>query len=213
MRSRNLTVMLSFALSAAALCARWDQTHPTDELHSAILKRFGEFQTFGMSRIVTPASLGAHFNPTIGAVRDLTPETEQEKRLIESLEGAGYQVVFYLAGRRILDETPETQNYRALKGPAILTAGTPRPMGPFTILVRPTSTNENAAIDWRSIYPVVRAGMRELDAGKAPPPTMLDSWMVSTKPVRAFKQECTRCHPGSSAGDLLGAAVYVYRRR
>ncbi len=201
-------------LVAGIVCAaRVDRQHPIDELHTTILHRFGDFQTFGMSRLVTPVSLGMHFRPAFRATRDLVPETPEETRLIEALEHDRFQVVFYLAGTRILSDEQKSKNYRALKGPAILTAGTPRPNGAFTLFVGPPPAPAGELnIGWDAIYPVAQSAMRQFGRGVEAVTGHLDGWTISTRPVRAFKQQCIQCHPGSSVGDVLGAAIYVYRR-
>ncbi|MEZ5403146.1 MAG: hypothetical protein R2729_25930 [Bryobacteraceae bacterium] len=188
--------LLALPLVAAGF-ARWDAAPPVDNIHRAILRRFGEFQTFGMSRLVRPASLGKHFRPAPGAARDFLPETPDEKALLEQAESQGWQVGFYLAGRAILDGAHHRTvfNFRELKGPAILTGGTPRSLPA-----------------WDAVYPFAQSAVRELAAGGQPAPSAIDGWTLAALPVGAFKQECLQCHPGSSSGSLLGAAIYVYRR-
>src|SRR5881394_3294675 len=98
-----------------------------DLLNECVQQRFQKpAPDFGMSRILVPSSMGRHFAPRPLSARDFMPENEREREVIAKLESESVQVGFYLFGRPVLDGQPAALNPRVLKGPGVMTAGTPR---------------------------------------------------------------------------------------
>jgi hypothetical protein len=176
----------------------------------------------GMSRMVVPASMGEHFTPAFNTTRDFLPENEKERRILADLESAHLQVGFYVFGRAILGSEAPAFSYRALKGPAAITKGTPRPA------LYPTAINLNASSDalpdWQTIYPLAQKAMKSFADGGSGFKTTLGSWNIATRPVLASQEKCVACHNSSPRfysprhtealllNQPLGGVIYAYRR-
>src|SRR6185503_16452028 len=81
--------------------------------------------SLGMSRILLPSSFGRHFQPDPISERDFRPAGGIEENIVRELEREGLHVGLYLFGTAIAQAEPEIMNFRALKGPGIITRGTP----------------------------------------------------------------------------------------
>ena len=112
-------------------------------------------------------------------------------------------------GRAVLDSDPEKLDFRALKGPAAMTAGTPRPAW------YPASemglVSENPLPDWKAVYPLARRAMKSFSDGGTGFETQIDSWKVAARPVMASQQRCLTCHNGVSLDQPVGGVLYAYR--
>ena len=91
--------------------------------------------------MVVQPSMGQHFLPQFSVTQDFRPESDRERKALGALEADRVQVGLYVFGKAILDSTPEGLNYRALKGPAAITSGAPRPAW------YPTGPNPSAQSD------------------------------------------------------------------
>jgi hypothetical protein len=194
-------------------------SRPIDRLDQAIQRRFAAPpQLFGMSRVVVPGSLGAHFQPVPGAATDFRPETPAEQELIRKLHDSSVHVGLYVFGAAISNSAPETRDFRALKGPAVITAGTVRPAWypPFAH----KASGPDALPDWNAIYPIARAAMRRFESGEKSFEASAGSWSVAARPVPASAQSCVGCHNNPAIGrsaraialdDTIGGVLYLYR--
>jgi hypothetical protein len=164
----------------------------------------------GMSRIASPPSIGRHFSPQFNVSSDFTPENDREKKVVASLGAARLHVGLFVIGRAILGSDSEKLNYRALKGPAAMTAGTPRPgwypMGELR------AVGDNALPDWNAVYPLARKAMKSFTDGGTGFETEIDSWNIAARPVLASQQRCLACHGGLALNQPVGGVLYTYRR-
>ncbi len=179
--------------------------------------RADEVPALGMSRMASPPSFGEHFVPNVSAIRDFQPENERELKVITGLEADSVQVGFYLFGKAITRTGAETLNFRALKGPAAITLGTPRPGWYPTVSI--TRATPDALPDWRTIYPLAQKEMKSFEDGGGGFETSIGSWHVVARPFVASQERCVACHnmarDGSAAvelKDVLGGALYAFRR-
>jgi hypothetical protein len=178
----------------------------------------GDPRALGMSRMVVPASFGQPFLPLFNVTRDFEPENNAENDALAELEASRVQVGLYLFGRAILNSSVDVPNYRALKGPAAMTQGAPRP--------RWYPTGENPAAlpdalpDWKAIYPLAQRAMKSLADGGSGFDTSLGTWKIAVRPVVASQDRCVACHNSTADGtgwpvemhQTLGGLIYAYRR-
>lgn len=190
--------------------------HPLDALDREVQRRFHEVIGFGMARIATE--------------RRFEPETAAERAAVRDLKRAGYKVGLYLAGRAVLEPSPEHLK-RAKR-----TFGSPFPSHGFSgpVFLSPSGINRvpSAAALWGDTQLALRAfaGGAERYGFRA------GRWQVEARPVRASGESCLRCHktdyrtvygvtergvsfskvePKGDAlkvGDPLGVLLYVYRK-
>ena len=171
-----------------------------DLLDSCVQLRFQTpAPAFGMSRILMPSSMGRHFVPRFNSTRDFMPESDREREAIAKLERESMQVGFYLFGREILEGGAAALNPRALKGPGVMTAGTPR--------VAP-----GGLPDLKTAYPMAQRAMRSFADGGTGFETTVDSWRIAVRPVLAEQERCVTCHAGAMLHQALGGVIYAYRR-
>jgi hypothetical protein len=197
-----------------------------DALDECMQKRFNKFDMrLGLSRIVTIKLPFDHF----------VAETPSERETISELEKGGWQVAFYLVGRRILGTRLDTlpgipisaHDSRDINGPIAITPSTifdERDHGTGQIVA-----NSSVISNWRKT--LKQLDLPELteiwdDARKA----MLvfekrdqydfsyRKWSIAARPIRA-KEACLKCHTGEAplappkVGDALGVAMYAYARK
>jgi hypothetical protein len=230
MRPLLLTLLACIAFSGSRSTQPPD-VFLIDHLNQSVQRRFSEPlpDALGMSRIVVPESFGRHFQPIMTAERDFRPSGPFEENVIRDLEAAGLQVGFYSFGTAIAQADRETLNPRALKGPAAITRGTPRPSWyPGMILIPPAnpaavtdSACEDALPDWNAIYPLARKAMRSFRDGGGGFDTSFGSWRIAARPVLATQQSCVSCHnnpayrPATRTVKLdqpIGGVLYAFRR-
>jgi hypothetical protein len=161
----------------------------------------------GMSRIAVPSSMGTHFQPLLGNVRDFISETSEEREVVAALEDSHLQVGLYVFGASIVDVNPEALAFRALKGPGAITRGTPRPAWYPGGL--PVPSKADALPDWKTVYPLAKRAMQSFEDGGSGFETTLNGWDVAARPV-ATDARCATCH-GSSA-EPVGGVLYAFRR-
>jgi hypothetical protein len=179
----------------------------------------------------------------IRSINRFVAETQSEREAISELEKGGWQVAFYLAGRRILRPKSDTSpalgliphDSSIINGPIAIT-----PSGMFDEPER-AQAHSTDPIEIISSVMSGRRKMREKlglpempeiwdDAKKA----MLEfekrdqydfsfgKWSVAARPIRA-KEACLKCHTGEGftapglappkVGDALGVAMYAYGRK
>jgi hypothetical protein len=180
-----------------------------DRLHEHLQLRFQNPlpDTLGMSRVAVPQSMGKHFQPRLTRATDFVPETAEERQTIAKLEANRVQLGLYVFGAEILKVAAGIQSFRALKGPAAITAGSPRPAwypGAPKVAAFP-----DPLPDWNEIYPVARRAMASFHDGGTGFETRLGSWDIAARPVAAEKR-CALCH-GSETH--IGGVLYAFRRR
>jgi hypothetical protein len=184
-----------------------------DELNECVQLRFQNTdpRSLGMSRVVLPASLGEHFRPLFTSTRDFAPETPREVKALAALENDDAQVGLYLFGRTIAIAAPENLSYRALKGPAGITKGTPRPAWYPGTGALARSADPDAMPDWRAIYPLAQRAMRSFADGGKGFETSFGEWQIAARPVMAEDGRCTMCHAPMKSGQAVGGVLYAFR--
>ena len=184
-----------------------------DELNQCMNVRFQNPSpnALGMSRVMLPPSFGTHYQPFVTRDRDFTPENARETKALAALEEQRLQVGFYLFGRSIADEPAEALNYRALKGPGAVTAGTPRAKW-YPGLPQAAIATTDGLPDWKTIYPLARKAMKSFADGGNGFETTVDSWQVAARPLLAESQRCLACHSGQVMHHAIGGVLYAYRR-
>jgi len=187
-----------------------------DPLDECIQARFKEAdKLFGYAR-VTPRT----------HVQMFSPKNEEESIAVSELEREGWQVSFYLAGRRIVDSKPESSQqepgnkynqHPVINGPLPITKNVAREDLPNANELRDHAKKALLAFDTRNQY--------EFSVQK---------WSFTGRPIRADEM-CLRCHnpnpppvagtvmhlpyapaPGNrpvNIGDALGVAIYAYARK
>jgi hypothetical protein len=223
MRALTLAVLCA-PLAYAAGNARTD-LNLIDDFDRLIQHRFADPapRTLGMSRIAAPNSFGAHFIPTFSAAADFAPSTEAESALVAELAKQKIQTGLYVFGGAIEYSWPEVLNSRALKGPAVVTPGTPRPAWypgiAGTAVNRPKTSG--ALPDWFEIYSVALRAIRSFRDGGKGFETSAGSWTIAARPVFASEERCVACHNAMPrSGDLpalalngpAGGVLYAFRR-
>lgn len=221
MRRVVFAALSSLVLACALFAAGGPKTDLSliERLDGLIQARFADPQpaALGMSRVAIPNSFGAHFIPLPSRPTDFAPESAAECALIADLDLHGIQAGFYLFGTAV-SAAPTVLNYRALKGPAVLTAGTARPNW-YPGLPNTAKEAPGALPDWEAIYPVAQRAMRSFRDGGGGFETTLDIWRVVARPVVAGQNRCVACHNQMRAGaeeikpnQAIGGVLYAYRR-
>jgi hypothetical protein len=185
-----------------------------DDLNEVMQRRFQAPlpNALGMSRVAMPRSLGQHFAPLVTALRDFQPENPRETQVLAALEETDAQVGFYLFGKAIANTSPAEMFFRALKGPAAITRGTPRPAWYPTLLIAPAAASAPDALpDWNEIYPLAQRAMRSFADGGRGFETSIGTWQIAARPVMAADKKCVACHPGVSLNHAVGGALYAFR--
>jgi len=226
MRSSHLATFVILAIAAFGCAAIVATTTPEadldliNRLDTLVQHRFEDPApaNLGMSRVARPQSFGVHFAPARTYTTDFQPENPAEQSAIASLEERGDQVGLYLYGSAIADAPPSAMNYRALKGPAALTRGTPRPnwypSQPQTAVVNP-----DALPDWNAIYPLASRAMRSFADGGRGFETEFNGWTIAARPVVASQERCVSCHNNTiyhptrtvKINESIGGVIYAFR--
>jgi hypothetical protein len=191
-------------------------SHPLDALDREVQKRFHSVIGFGMARIATQ--------------RKFAPETEEEKGAVRELNREGYKVGLYLAGRAILDDTPEGGRYSKL-----FFDGSPAGQG-FSGPIFLSSASMKELPTAAALWDETRRALQSFAAGEERYGFKSGEWDVETRPVRASKESCLKCHTARvefkvvinekgdkvvksetregppKLGDPLGVLVYAYRK-
>ncbi len=153
-------------------------------------------QTLGMNRAVTANSFGQNYQPIFTDLRDFMPQNPAERSLLAELEQQHVQLGIYVFGLDVVRSEPSALNFRALKGPAVITAGTPR----------------------ASWYP---ANVEPSGHLFAPPLVALQSESsnrtVAARPLIASEVRCVPCHNATTPGRAalqqpLGGILYAFRK-
>jgi len=159
--------------------------------------------------MTVPSSFGTHFRPDLTRTRDFLPETAVERQVIQDLEEHRVQVGLYLFGTAVATSDPSQYNFRALKGPAAITAGTPRP----------SPVRADALPAWKDIYPIAHRAMQSFRNGDKGFETRVNTWDIAVRPLTAVQDRCVACHNNPSYGrvakiqldDPIGGIIYAFR--
>jgi hypothetical protein len=178
---RTLILITFTVLAATAGSPKPDVPDEISRLHKCIAARFLDARAFGMSRVARINALG---------IREFHDENPAEREVLGSLKQKGYNVVFFIAGRGVLD--PERLPRPDLQGPAFML--TRRDYPEVSKLLDPA----------RTALRLQRESDFQLD----------DGWTVSMRLLHATSETCVACHAASKVklGDSLGVAIYAYRR-
>lgn len=179
-------------------------------------------KSLGMSRVAAPVSFGLHYQPNVTSRRDFDPENPAEASIVGEMERRQLQVGLYVFGRAAAAAGPTLRDYRALKGPAAITEGTPRPAWypPLARLAAQTAPHGDTLPDWEAIYPLARRAMKSFQDGGKGFETTLDSWSIAVRPLIASQQRCVACHnnpvysrvASAKLGEPLGGVIYAFRQ-
>jgi hypothetical protein len=160
----------------------------------------------GPSPIAGHSRQGTHHRD----VRDFKSENPAEQAVIDAFQAKGYEVIVYLAGRKILEQPPtKTQiQYRyGVQGPALITGKSMSPDPPSTRWLLAESRTALESFEIGDGYTLKRG-----------------TWTVAMRPLRAANSGCVSCHTSGVArdkdgskselavGDALGVAIYAYRQ-
>jgi len=191
-----------------------------NRLHEIVEIRFRTLDpgALGMSRMAAPSSMGKHFQPLLTRDRDFLPANEMEREVISQLEENRVHVGLYVFGVAVLSAPMEALEYRALKGPAAITPGTPRPIW-YPGQPPPVIEVPDTLPDWKAVYPLAKRAMQSFQDGGAGFETTLEGWNIAARPVAAEKR-CTVCHNNFSApsgtaakqNEPIGGVLYAFRR-
>jgi len=193
---------------------------PLESLDRVVQERFRKIDNrFGRYR-VTPATLHINY---------FTPETPEEKQVLDDLVASGWEVAFYLAGRQILSSQPAkgernlSEPRRNMAGPIYMTP----PYVPEADLPEHYELLEHAKNALKSF---ARKDEYNFKIGR---------WTYLARPIRA-QEYCLSCHNNAKpekiatprivtseldlnrenarsntpikVGDALGVAIYAYTR-
>jgi len=204
-----------------------------DALDECIQKRFRQFDTrFGITRM-RPLTLHENY---------FRPETQAERDAVAELDKGGWQVAFYLVGRRILGPKPDMTKFRPILG------GDTHPIinGPIAI-TSPKIFDKNKVMEQfdlpetQKLWDDAQKAMLEFEK-RDQYDFAINRWKVAARPIRAG-EPCLKCHTdkpiarnadGSlvivgkgnlglyaydahsktpiKVGDALGVAMYAYAR-
>jgi hypothetical protein len=205
-----------------------------DTLDECVQERFGKFDTrFGITRM-RPLTLHVNY---------FLPETQAERDAVSELEKGGWQVAFYLAGRRILGPKPDMTKFT----PYLLSDAHPIINGPIAIS-GPKDFNKNKMIEQfdlpepQKLWDDAQKAMSEFEKRDQYDFTV-NRWNVAARPIRAG-ESCLQCHNNKpiarnadgatvikvrgdldlyafdarsetpiKVGDALGVAMYAYTRK
>jgi hypothetical protein len=178
---RTLILVTSAVFAASAGSPKPAVLDEISSLHECIAARFLDARAFGMSRVARIGPLG---------IREFHAENPAERDVLASLKQKGYNVVFFIAGRGVLD--PDHLPHPDLQGPAFMLTRRDYPDASKLLTAARTALQQEHASDF------------QLD----------DNWTVSMRLLRATSNSCVACHAVSKVklGDPLGVAIYAYRR-
>ncbi len=162
--------------------------------------------------------------------RKISPKAALLRKWIRNIFSSG----IYVFGVDIVTSEPAARNFRALKGPAAITAGTPRPswypadgvnvdylVVPPLITMKSERVNrtvaKDALPDWIEIYSTARGAMKSFQDGGKGFETRVGRWTVAARPLVASDVRCVACHnamaPGRAAlQQPLGGVLYAFRQ-
>jgi hypothetical protein len=197
-----------------------------DALDDCIQDRFRKTNSgFGFARVSTPQ--------TEMHARSFFPRSADEAAAVAELEQAGWQTVFYLAGRRLLNPKPDASDWEA-EDPAaprlIVDPGKLLIGGPVIITRKNRKDAPPKPIElWDQGHKAILAFSE--NARRNTYDFSVGNWQVEARPVRAG-ESCLKCHQGDVAspvgkkqdeaeakpnplrvGDPLGVVMYAYTRK
>jgi hypothetical protein len=205
-----------------------------DALDECVQERFIKSDTrFGITRM-RPLTLHVNY---------FLPETQNERDAIAELEKGGWQVAFYLVGRRILAPKPDMTKFK----PELLSDNHPIINGPIAITA-PKNFNKKKMIEQfnlpepQKLWDDAQRAMSEFEK-KDQYDFTVDRWNFAARPIRA-RESCLKCHNNNpvakaadgsivsvgrnnldlyalsarsetpiKVGDALGVAMYAYTRK
>jgi hypothetical protein len=183
-----------------------------DALDECIQERFSKADPlFGIDRVAPPSYHVSHF----------IAETQGERDAISELERGGWQVAFYLAGRRMLGPKPVMTNpapfyldynYQIINGPIAITPSIisderERGRAPdyrlgSIVTASSVMRDQRDMIEQLElpeplkIWDDAQKAMREFEK-KDQYDFSFGKWSVAARPIRA-KESCLKCHTGNA---------------
>ncbi len=220
----------SLFVNAAPLHVTITEPDEIKELDRCVQKRFQDpsaisQRRFGMGRMgqrrMSSAQPPPHGAPHTGAplrrhephhrdVRDFKSENPAEQAVIDAFRAKGYEVIVYLAGRKVLEQPPaktQMRNRYGVQGPALITGKSMPADAPSTRWLLAESRTALESFEIGDGYTLKRG-----------------TWTVAMRPVRAANSGCVSCHTSGVArdkddskaklavGDAVGVAIYAYRQ-
>lgn len=178
---------------------------------------------FGITRVPT----------RISHIKYFAPSNPREVEIVTDLEGDGWEVGFYLAGRRILGEKPGPNDIK------LFADAHPVIGGPISItgsLRKPAADVSPAMPEPAALWDGGQKAMRAFDSTNRYE-FAVGNWTIEARPIRA-RENCLKCHnnnatpPDNNAavtnvagvihahsktpirvGDALGVAMYAYTKK
>jgi hypothetical protein len=230
MKNKILIYGLAAAVFANAAPPRVAITEPDEikDLDRCVQKRFQDpaaisQRRFGMGRMgprrttspqpppnrPSPMATGYREAKHHRDIRDFKSENPAEQAVIDAFQAKGYEVIVYLAGRKILEQPPaktQIRNRYGVQGPALITGKMP---------ADPPST--------RWLLAESRTALESFEIGDGYT-LKRGTWTVAMRPLRAANSGCVSCHTSGVArdkdgskinlavGDAVGVAIYAYRQ-
>jgi hypothetical protein len=204
---KNRIIILGMAAvtlaNAAPLHVTVTEPSEINDLDRCVQKRFQDRASFGMGR------MGPRKQPHRD-VRSFSSENPAEQAVIDGLRAKGYEVIVYLAGRKIVETPPVSAASRrryGVQGPALITNKSMASQPPSKTWLLAESRTALESFQTGDGY-VLKRG----------------AWTVAMRPLRATNSGCVSCHTSGIAagsegakdkiavGDPIGVAIYAYRQ-
>ena len=204
---KNKIIILSMVavtlVDAAPLHVTVTEPNEINELDRCVRKRFQDRANFGMGR------MGPRKQPHRD-VRSFSSENPAEQAVIDGLRAKGYEVMVYLAGRKIMQTPPVSPSSRrryGVQGPALITNKSMPSQPPSKTWLLAESRTALESFQTGDGY-ILKRG----------------AWTVAMRPLRATTSGCVTCHTSGIAagsegakdklavGDPIGVAIYAYRQ-
>jgi hypothetical protein len=204
---KNKIIVLTMAavtlVDAAPLHMTVTEPDEIKDLDRCVQKRFQDRTTFGMGRM-GPRKQRHH------DIRAFTSENLVEQSVVDSLRAKGYEVIVYLAGRKVMERPPVSTSIRhryGVQGPALITNKSMPAQPPSKTWLLAESRTALESFQIGDGYALKRG-----------------AWTVAMRPLRATNSGCVSCHTtgiasgsegekhGFAVGDAIGVAIYAYRQ-
>jgi hypothetical protein len=184
------------------------EENPIESLNKCIQDRFHDLDNFGMARLpVVPQH-----------VQRFQAETPQEKEAVARFQEDGWQVAFYLGGRKVMESGMSKEEWKQAGEDSLRRAISE----PIFI------TDQKAATDLPRPWELWEHSQKALAASITTDSytSTVGRWFLDARPVRADRKACLDCHCARGAnpwdkskenalrvGDALGVVIYLYAKK
>jgi hypothetical protein len=215
MKTKSLLSVALLLFALAILCARTlvttthagqkDSYPDTYRNHLPDTRLINELDKVIQQRFLTTPQLGIR---RIGPVPNphfehFTPQTDEEKQVVDSLQNGEWKVGIYLMGRR------------AYENPAVKDANAAKRLLVHYKLNGPVPVTANVSKGQLADPKRLQAGVDEAFERFTKTDTYdfsLGNWAYVARPVRA-RETCMQCHQDKFVTSKLGKEKYAYRNR